>query len=94
MHPIIPVDWERPLTPEEKELKEHLLSKLPPIVARKEVGKLTGGWLDPKTVNNEDYKGNGPKRRFNSSRKVLYRSEELIDWAIRRFGMVEVKDFR
>jgi len=54
--------------------------KLPPIIARSEVGKLLGGVIHPKTLANLDSLGKGPKNRFRSGRKVAYKTEDLLEW--------------
>lgn len=43
------------------ELKRQLLETCPPIIARGEVGKITGGLLHPRTCANLDSQGLGPK---------------------------------
>ncbi|MEZ6855017.1 hypothetical protein [Halodesulfovibrio aestuarii] len=85
------VDWERPLTEEEKEFKAMVAECLPAVVCRTEVSKVTGGWLTLNTIKKDDSKGTGPRQRFNSGKKVLYRRDDLIEYGIRRFGIVEVK---
>lgn len=88
---MIKVDWERPLTDEEKEFKTTVSELLPVIVCRTEVAKVTGGWLTLNTIKKDDSNGTGPRQRFGSGRKVLYRSDDLIEYGIRRFGIIEIK---
>ncbi len=83
------IDWNRPLTENEAVFKNMLVESLPPIVARKDVAKYTGGWLSPKTLRNDDSRMAGPRHRYESGRKVLYRREDLVDYGIRRFGVLE-----
>ncbi len=85
------VDWERPLNEEEKEFKAMVTEHLPAIVCRTEIAKLTGGWLTLNTIKKDDSNGTGPRKRFTSGRKVLYRRDDLIEYGIRRFGLVEIK---
>lgn len=85
------VDWERPLTEEEKEFKAIVVELLPAVICRTELFKFTGGWLTLNTIKKDDSNGTGPRRRFLSGKKVLYRRDELIEYGIRRFGVVEVK---
>lgn len=63
------------------ELAEELLKTLPlGIVARSELGRLTGGLLNPKTMANWDSQGRGPKRKIIGPRgKVAYYTEDLIE---------------
>lgn len=83
------INWDRPLTDQEASFKELLIADLPPIIARKEVGHFTGGWLSPKTLRNDDSVMKGPRRKFISGRKVLYRRDDLVEYGIRRFGVME-----
>ena len=53
--------------------------KLPPIIARKDVGRLLGGVIAPKTLANRDALGIGPKARFNVGRTVCYETASLLD---------------
>lgn len=62
-------------------LAEHWESGL---VARKDVGKFSGGALNPRTMANMDSRGEGPKGAFRLGRKVVYRVEELIRWMEKR----------
>ena len=83
------INWERPLTDQETSFKEILIADLPPVIARKDVGIFTGGWLSPKTLRNDDSKMSGPRKRYESGRKILYKRDELVEYGIRRFGIVE-----
>lgn len=87
------IDWERPLTEEEKEFSAILTCELPPVVSRSEVSKLTGNWLNSNTIKRDDSMGIGPRKRYSSNggKKILYPREALVEYGIRRFGVVEVK---
>jgi len=52
----------------------------PPIIARNQVGKLTGGALSPKTLANLDSLGLGPKTRIKLGRRVAYPTPVLLEW--------------
>ena len=57
----------------------YLLDELPPVVARKEVRRLLGGMVHPRTLANLDSLGEGPKR-FYLGRAVVYKREDLVAW--------------
>lgn len=59
-----------------------------PFVARKEVGKLTGGVVNPKTLSNLDSQGMGPNGRFRMGHNVFYLVVELIRWMEKRSEVV------
>lgn len=54
-----------------------------PIVARSEVGVMTGGVLHPRTMANLDAKGQGPGKIVVGGR-VCYEVDKLVDWMERR----------
>ncbi len=60
-----------------------LIPKLPPFIARDHVGKLLGGVISSKTLANYDSLGEGPKR-MRMGRKVVYMTEDLLDWLASR----------
>lgn len=51
-----------------------------PIIARADVGKLTGGAISPKYCANMDSLGEGPKGRFMVGRRVVYKIDEFLTW--------------
>ena len=51
-----------------------------PFVARQEVGKFTGGIINPKYLANLDSQGKGPKGRIKVGRKIAYPVKEFIAW--------------
>lgn len=57
-----------------------LMPVLPEIVQRKEVGRLTGGLVNPRSLANLDCLGQGPKGRFIVARKVCYPREAFLAW--------------
>jgi hypothetical protein len=59
-----------------------------PIVSRDQVGKFTGGALNPRTLANFDSTGEGPKDRFKVGRKVCYPVDSLIEWLESRSSVV------
>jgi len=54
-----------------------------PIVARGEVGKFSGGLLNPRTLANENSKGTGPKYS-RMGKKVFYKTADLVQWMAER----------
>lgn len=50
-----------------------------PLVARREVGRFSGGMLTPKTMANHDSLGTGPKR-IRIGRQVAYPVDALVEW--------------
>ncbi|UZP67680.1 hypothetical protein N1030_01555 [Desulfovibrio mangrovi] len=83
------IDWKVPLTEAEKAFIESCVQGLPPIIAREKVEVFTGGWFNGKTLANADSKGRGPRGALKSGQKVLYRTRDLIEWGVRRFGVRE-----
>lgn len=57
-----------------------LEEKLPAVIARKQVGSLTGGILHPKTMANLDSLGQGPDKRWRLGRTVFYERDSFIKW--------------
>jgi hypothetical protein len=51
-----------------------------PVVARSEVGRFSGGLLNPKTLANRDSLGEGPKERVRVGRKIGYTAHSLAEW--------------
>ena len=50
------------------------------IVARKEIGKFTGGVLSSRTLANMDSKGTGIPERFLLANQVAYPVSAVIAW--------------
>jgi len=58
-----------------------------PIIPRQNVGKFTGGLLNPRTMANLDCLGLGPKNSFRVGSKVVYKTRDLADWLQERSSM-------
>ena len=56
----------------------------PPVIARKELGRFTGGLVNPRTAANLDSLGKGPGGKVKLGRNVGYRTPELCDWLNKR----------
>lgn len=64
-----------------KDIYEQMAAKWPAaIVSRKEVGKFSGGLLNPRTMANMDSRGEGPPRAKWGSRVVFYPVVDLVAW--------------
>ena len=50
------------------------------LVARSEVGQLTGGLIHRRTLANLDSQGHGPSNRFRVGKKVCYPLEDFLSW--------------
>jgi hypothetical protein len=63
---------------------DELYNTLPPIFARRSVGKLTGGIIQPGTCANLDSLGLGVgpegEGRFRIGKKVVYTREAFLKW--------------
>ena len=61
---------------------ETLRASLPPIFPRTEVGRLTGGIIQPGTMRNRDSRGDGIglEGRFLVGRKICYSREAFLNW--------------
>lgn len=64
--------------------RELLQSTFPAIIARTEVGRLTGGIIQPGTMANLDCLGKGPVGRFLIGKKICYERDPFIDWLLSR----------
>jgi hypothetical protein len=63
---------------------ENLKNTLPAIFARREVGRLTGGIIQPGTMANYDCIGDGISDRFLVGRKICYNRDSFITWLLSR----------
>lgn len=57
-----------------------LESSLPPVFTREEAARHMGGLLSAKTLNNIDYRGEGPEVRVRVGKKVGYERETFVHW--------------
>ena len=67
-----------------REFIQSLEAKLPNIICRKDVTKLSDGLVASKTLANLDSLGEGPEQRFLLNRKVCYPKQAFIDWLLTR----------
>ena len=67
----------------------HLADNWPsPFVARQELGKFSGGILNPKSIANLDSQKKGPEGRIRIGRKIAYPVSSLIKWMESRAKVV------
>jgi hypothetical protein len=59
---------------------EKMAEMLPPVFARTEVGRLTGGLISPRTLANLDCLGKGPGGRVKFKKKVAYEKGAFLAW--------------
>ena len=62
-----------------------------PFVAREEVGRFSGGILNPRTMANHDHSNEGPKNRIRIGRKVVYPTGSLVEWLEERAVFLDAK---
>jgi len=55
-----------------------------PIVARSQVGRFSGGLLNPRTMANRDSLGTGVPGKITVGRRVAYPINDLIEWMHRQ----------
>jgi len=65
------------------DLREKLLSTLPPIFSRQTASKAIGGLLAPRTLANLDSLGQGPER-VQLGRRVGYERDNFVAWLLER----------
>lgn len=64
-----------------KKLFQTMLTKWSsPVVARSQVKEFTGGACTAKTLANADSEGWGPAKRYMLGNKVVYPTQDLVDW--------------
>lgn len=70
------------------DLKKQLLETCPPIIARNEVGRITGGLINPRTLANLDSLGQGPQGKVSMGKiRVGYIREPFINWFVNRLTL-------
>lgn len=79
------------LTPDEKEFVAAMAQGLPPFIARKYVEHFLGGIVAQQTLNNADNAGEGPREVFMVGRNITYKTDSLLEWAVRRFGVKKIE---
>jgi len=59
------------------------------VVARREVGRFTGGGISPKTMANLDSLGEGPRDRYIMGRNVVYPVKSFVVWLQERTKRID-----
>jgi len=77
-----------------EKLKENLERDLPPIIARKDVKRYTGGLYSPKTLANEDCQGTGVpnliKLKGGHRGSVAYLKADFIEWFLNKVDIQKI----
>ena len=79
------------LTNDEREFVQTLAEHLPPVIARKKVGRFLGGVVAPQTLCNADHKGQGPAVAYMVGRSVAYSTIALLEWIVRNLGVTKLE---
>ena len=74
----------------ESELIEKMKDALPPVIARKHVGKFLGGMISSNTLANADSAGEGPGGAYRVGNSVIYRTGPLLDWIVVKYGVTPI----
>jgi hypothetical protein len=61
-----------------------LEKELPPIIARRKVGVLSGGSIAPHTLANADAMGTGPMGKVMIGRNAAYTRDSFLVWLEQR----------
>ncbi|WP_300809079.1 hypothetical protein [uncultured Desulfovibrio sp.] len=61
-----------------------LEEQLPPIIARKDVARLTFGLVSAKTMANRDSLGTGPQGRFRVGKEIWYHKKHFIEFILKQ----------
>lgn len=83
-----------PNTPDAQEFASLLLAKLPPVIAREDVQRQLGGLITMKTLANADSGGRGPAVSYRVGRKVVYRTDSLVDWIVGELGVRRIANLK
>jgi hypothetical protein len=81
----------RQLTDEEEVFVRTMADKLPPVIARKHLFHFLGGIVARKTVSNADAVGDGPKASYRLGRTIVYDTEPLLIWLVKRLGVKKLR---
>jgi hypothetical protein len=70
----------------EMNLRDKLMTALPPLFTRETAAKLTGRLLAPGTLANLDCKGEGPGGKVQLGRRIGYERTSFVEWLLSRLG--------
>ncbi len=72
--------WRIAMNRQDNSIIALLEERLPPLIARKDVSRLTFGLVSAKTMANRDSLGTGPKNRFRMGKEIWYHKKQFIDF--------------
>jgi len=64
------------------------------LVARREIGKFSGGILSSRYLANLDALGEGPSDRLRIGRQIVYKTAEVAAWLEARSSVIPEKKSR
>lgn len=82
------------LTEDEREFVNTVIQRLPPVIARHEVGNCLGGLVSPNSMRNADLAGDGPEVAWRVGKKIAYTTESLLVWLVRSKGVERLQNLR
>jgi hypothetical protein len=71
-----------------------LTEKLPPVIARHDVERQLGGLITRQTLANADALGKGPEVAYRVGRKVVYRTDSLLEWVVNSLGVSRIANLK
>lgn len=78
---------------EESFVKE-LAERLPPVIARNQVEHFLGGIVAAQTLSNADAAGKGPEIAYRVGKKVVYQTDALLRWLVKRKGVSRIMNIK
>lgn len=75
---------------EEQEFIQMMTAKLPPVIARKEIKTFLGGIVSHQKLANADASGVGPEVAYRIGRGVAYRTDSLLTWLVKNYGVSRI----
>lgn len=82
---------ENGLTDVENEFVQVFMESLPPYIARKQIEKCLGGVIANQSVSNADATGEGPEIAYKVGRNIVYNTETLLVWIVKRYGVEKIE---
>ena len=79
------------LTDMESEFIQIFAESLPPYIARKHIEKSLGGVIANQSVSNADATGEGPEIAYKVGRNIVYNTETLLVWIVKRYGVEKIE---
>ena len=79
------------LSETECEFVQTFMETLPPYIARKHIEKCLGGVIANQSVSNADATGEGPEIAYKVGRNIVYNTETLLVWIVKRYGVEKVE---